>query len=252
MTLNMAHGRGLSTYQGFHTAKGIERNLNRIATLLRRLSPDLVALQEVDADSHWNRRIHLLDYLQEKAAYAHSEMGINNRRGGPKPLAYGNGLLSQHTIEHTDTQVFGTSTLGEKGFHYTEIAFAGGHLPLVNLHLDFRSKARRIRQVELLISYLEARHAANEGDVYFSPIVCGDFNTHMGKRNDAVEHLFDYLKGHCAYTLYPTRGRTFPSYCPIHGLDFIFVPPSYRVTECRVLRSFVSDHRPVLMDLELG
>jgi len=251
MTLNMAHGRGLSTYQGFHSAKGIERNLDRIAALLLRASPDIVALQEVDEDSHWNRRIHLLDCLKAKAGFSHSELGINNRRSGRKHLSYGNGVLSQHTIEHSDTQVFGQATLGEKGFLYSEIAVAGGHLPLVNLHLDFRSKKRRIRQVETLIEYLEARHSAKGGEHYFSPIVLGDFNTHMAKRNDAVEHLFDYLQGHCDYQLYPKQGKTFPSYFPLHALDFIYVPPSYRVRRCCVLKAYVSDHRPVLIDLEI-
>lgn len=251
MTLNMAHGRGLSTYQGFHSAKGIERNLDRIAALLRRVAPDVVALQEVDEDSHWNRRIHLLDYLKTKAEFAHSELGINNRRSGRKPLSYGNGVLSQHAIEHSDTQVFGQATLGEKGFLYSEIAIAGGHLPLVNLHLDFRSKKRRIRQVEFLIDYLEKRHQVIGGEHYFSPLVVGDFNTHLAKRNDAVEHLFAYLQGHCAYQLYPKQGKTFPSYFPLHALDFIYVPPAYRVRECRVLKTYISDHRPVLMDLEI-
>ena len=62
LTLNIAHGRGLSTYQGFHRARGIERNLLRIARLLDREGPDIVAMQEVDEDSHWNQRIHLLDF----------------------------------------------------------------------------------------------------------------------------------------------------------------------------------------------
>lgn len=251
VTLNMAHGRGLSTYQGFHSAKGIERNLDRIAALLRRAKPDLVGLQEVDADSHWNRRIHLLKQLQEKAGFADSAMGIHNRRAGRRPLAYGNGILSQYPIDHSDTQVFGKATLGEKGFLYTEVALEGGILPVVNLHLDFRSKVRRIRQVEHLIEYLEARHAEKEGTHYFAPIVMGDFNTQLAKKKDAVAHLFEYLQSHCAYVLYPKEGKTFPSYWPRHALDFIFVPPTYRVRQCRVLQAYVSDHRPVLIDLEL-
>jgi hypothetical protein len=34
LTLNIAHGRGLSAYQGFHSQKGIERCLRRVAVLL--------------------------------------------------------------------------------------------------------------------------------------------------------------------------------------------------------------------------
>lgn len=251
MTLNIAHGRGLSTYQGFHKVNGIERALRKIAHLLRHEAPDIVALQEVDEDSHWNQRIHLLDFLQKEAHYPHSHLGINNRREGRLPLAYGNGVLSRYKIEHADNQVFGEAVLGEKGFLYTEVALPNGHLPIVNLHLDFRSRKRRIIQIEKLIDYLEARHMEKGGETYFSPIICGDFNSRATKDRDAVRHLINYLEGHCAYQLLPTEGKTFPSLLPMHGLDFIFVPPSFRVTRCEVLRSYVSDHRPVIVELEV-
>ncbi len=252
LTLNIAHGRGLSTYQGFHKAKGIERNLNKIAHLLQRVSPDIAALQEVDEDSHWNQRIHLLEYLQKAVGFPHSQMGINTRREGRLPLSYGNGVLSQFPIEHADNQAFGSATLGEKGFLYTEHTLPNGHLPVVNLHLDFRSRVRRIEQIERLISYLDERHREKGRESYFSPIICGDFNCRDRKPSDAVRHLFRYLTQHCEYQFFPKKGRTFPSFLPIHGLDFVFVPPTYKVRRCVVLRAYVSDHCPVLLDLEIN
>ena len=251
LTLNIAHGRGLSTYQGFHRIRGIERNLLRVARLLKREAADVVALQEVDEDSHWNQRIHLLDFLKAEACYPHSHLGVHNRRGGRLPLAYGNGLLSHLPIEHADHQAFGSAEIGEKGFLYTELTLPDGHLPIVNLHLDYKSRLRRIEQIERLILFLEERHAQKGDEGYFSPVVCGDFNSRSGKPNDAVVHLFKYLEDRCAYQIYPKNGRTFPSLLPIHGLDFILVPPSYKVINCEVLRCFVSDHRPVLVDLEI-
>jgi len=252
LTLNIAHGRGLSTYQGFHSAKGIERNLRRIVHLLEKQAPDIVALQEVDEDSHWNKGIHLLDFIKEAAGYDDSYLGVHNIRCGRLPLAYGNGLLSRFPIEHAEHEAFGGASLGEKGFVYAELALPGGHLPLVNLHLDFRSRLRRIEQVERLIDYLEARHRERKSERYFSPIVCGDFNSRSKKPSDAVRHFFRYLEGHCAYQMLPTGGKTFPSLLPTHCLDFVFVPPSYEIRRCEVLRSYVSDHRPVLVELKLA
>ncbi len=251
LTLNIAHGRGLSTYQGFHGARGIERNLLRIARLLKREGADIVVMQEVDEDSHWNKRIHLLDFIKQEVGYAHSYLGVHNRRGGRLHLAYGNGVLSRFPIEHADHQAFGTAELGEKGFLYTEHTLPTGHLPIVNLHLDYKSRLRRIEQVERLIVFLQQRHAQKSRDTYFSPVVCGDFNSRSGKLNDAVAHLFKYLEEQCAYQLYPISGRTFPSLLPIHGLDFILVPPSYKVLRCDILRSYVSDHCPVVVDLKI-
>jgi endonuclease/exonuclease/phosphatase family metal-dependent hydrolase len=251
LTLNIAHGRGLSPYQGLHGARAIERNLLRIARLLQREGADVVALQEVDEDSHWNKRIHLLDFIKAEVGYPHSHLGVHNRRGGRLPLAYGNGILSRFPIEHADHQAFGTKELGEKGFLYTEHTLPDGHLPVVNLHLDYKSRMRRIEQIERLIVFLDGRHAQKGGETYLSPIVCGDFNSRSGKPNDAVAHLFRYLEERCAYQLYPKGGRTFPSLLPIHGLDFILVPPSYKVLRCEILRSYVSDHCPVVVDLEI-
>jgi len=253
LTLNIAHGRGLSTYQGFHTARGIERSLRRVAHLLRKVGADIVALQEVDEDSHWNRRIHLLDVLQAQAGYPHAYLGVHNRREGRLPLAYGNGLLTQFPIHHAEHEAFGQASLGEKGFVCAELETPHGILPVINLHLDFRSRVRRIEQVERLIGFLENKHYTSEGTPHLSPIVCGDFNSRSGRPGDAVRHLFAYLLNQCEYQLIPTgRGsRTFPSLFPVHGLDFVFVPPTYEVLSAEVLRSYVSDHRPVFVELKI-
>jgi len=252
LTLNIAHGRGLSAYQGFHTARGIERSIKRVAHLLRKMDADIVALQEVDEYSHWNRRIHLLDALQEQAGYPHVYLGVHNRRSGKLPLAYGNGLLTKYVIHRAEHEAFGQASLGEKGFVCAELETPHGILPVVNLHLDFRSRLRRIEQIERLIQFLDDKKYTSEGTPHLSPVVCGDFNSRSGRPGDAVRHLFRYFGKH-AYQLYPQgrRSRTFPSLLPTHAIDFFLVPPGYRVIACEVLRAYVSDHRPVVIDLEV-
>lgn len=254
LTLNIAHGRGLSTYQGFHSSRGIERSLRRVAHLLRTVGADIVALQEVDEDSHWNRRIHLLDFLQEQAGYEHAYLGVHNRRAGVLPLAYGNGILTRFPIQHAEHEAFGQASLGEKGFVCAELETPQGILPVVNLHLDFRSRLRRIEQIERLIQYLDDKKYTDGCTPHLAPIVCGDFNSRSGRRGDAVRHLFRYLEDQCDYRLLPQgrRSRTFPSLLPIHGLDFVFVPPSYQILASQVLRSYVSDHRPVVVELRIA
>lgn len=250
LTLNIAHGRGLSSYQGFHSSRGIQRNLNRISYLLRQSAADVVALQEVDEDSHWNKRIHLLNYLQRQSGFPEAYLGVHNKRTGRLPLAYGNGLLTRFPIEHAEHRAFGQASLGEKGFMYAELAVPGGVLPVVNLHLDFRSRRRRIVQIERLIDYLDARAKAAKGR-FRHPVICGDFNAREGRKADAVRHLFRFLQEQCAYRLYPqVKCRTFPSFLPTHGIDFFFIPPDYRVRRCEVLRAYVSDHRPIVIEIE--
>ena len=252
LTLNIAHGRGLSSYQGFHGVRGIERNLQKIARLLERENADIVTMQEVDESSHWNQHIHLLDFLKAEVGYLDSCLKVHNRRIGRLPLAYGNGILSRFPIEYVDYRSFGNATLGEKGFVYTEHQFAHKTLPVVNLHLDYKSRSRRIQQVQCLVAFLEDQLAKNGDKDSLLPIVCGDFNSRSGKAQDAVTYLHSYLQSHCAYQLYPQKGRTFPSVLPVRGLDFVIVPSSYNVLHCKIIRSYVSDHRPVLVDLEVA
>jgi endonuclease/exonuclease/phosphatase (EEP) superfamily protein YafD len=38
---------------------------------------------------------------------------------------------------------------------------------------------------------------------------------------------------------------------PTRALDFVFLPPGCEASYCEIVRSFISDHRPVLVDFEL-
>ena len=252
ITFNIAHGRGLSLYQGFHTARGIQANLARIGRLLAETGADIVALQEVDEDSHWNRRINLLECLRKEAGFAHAYLGVNNRRTGHKPLAYGNAILSRHLVRFWENNPFGEATLGEKGFLYAEVDIGGQALPLLNLHLDYRSRKKRIVQVERVLEYLRAKpHPNCDGRRLLAPVICGDFNTHSRRVGDAVRHLFEAVLAHGEYEIHPPpRSATFPAHLPSRALDFILLPQPYRVLRCEVLKVYLSDHRPVLLEFE--
>lgn len=252
MTFNIAHGRGHGLYQGFTSLRRLRLNLARMAALFRESAADIVALQEIDEESHWHRGVRLMDTLCALCDFPHAVMGVNNRRAGRKPLSYGNALLSRLPVEHWDNQPFGAATLGEKGFLYAEVeVMPGVLLPVVNLHLDFASRQRRIHQIERLVDYMRDR-PLREGRVHLQPIVCGDFNCDRGHAGDAVAHLFRHLVERDAYQLFPERARTFPAYWPRRGLDFIFVPSSIHVHSVWVPPTLLSDHLPVLIELEVA
>jgi endonuclease/exonuclease/phosphatase family metal-dependent hydrolase len=254
VTFNIAHGRGLSLYQGFHTARGIGANLARIGQLLAETQADVVALQEVDEDSHWNKRINLLDALRREAGFPHACLGVNTRRAGRKPLVYGNALLSRHPVRGWDNNPFGERTLGEKGFLYAVVEIGGHALPIINLHLDYHSRKKRILQVEQVIEYLRSHpHPDCPQQRPLAPIICGDFNTHSRRVGDAVRHLFSALLAHGDYQIWPhPKAKTFPAHLPSRGIDFILIPKPYHVTRCEVIKCYLSDHRPVLVELEFN
>ncbi|MDQ8204381.1 endonuclease/exonuclease/phosphatase family protein [Pelagicoccus sp. SDUM812003] len=247
MTFNIAHGRGLSLYQGFNRAKGLFRNLDRIASIIRKHQPDIVALQEIDASSHWNRHINLLDYLQSATDYPYSIHGIHNRREGAKPLAYGNAFLSKHPPLFWKVVPFGSKRLGEKGFLEACFKIENTQIDVINLHLDFRSRRSRLRQIDQLLSSIHQRSLADP--YHLPPLICGDFNTSSRSLQDAVHQLINRSADAENYDYVPRSERTFPTHFPSRGLDFILLAQPYHAERTEVLRCFASDHLPVLSTL---
>ncbi|HEX9781546.1 MAG TPA: endonuclease/exonuclease/phosphatase family protein [Opitutaceae bacterium] len=250
LTFNIAHGRGLSLYQGFTRPERLRRNLTKIAHMIDRLQPDVVALQEVDEDSHWNDRLNLLEYIRVHANFPHAVMGVNTRRGGRKVLNYGNAILSRHPIVSHENVPFGNATLGEKGFLFAEIDLGGSHLlPLINLHLCFRSRENRLRQIDRLFDYVDHHYSRRGQDWLVSSVYCGDLNN-PSHRPDATRSLRDRVARHGEYSMHPARG-TFPSPFPMRALDFVFLPPACREPTSEVVHVMLSDHRPVQVEFKL-
>ncbi len=249
VTFNIAHGRGLNPIQGMTSGRKLRANLRRIAALLERLAPDVVALQEIDECSRWAGNFDHLDYLRVHTRFAHSVFGINNRRTGLLNLSYGNAVLSRAPIRAAETVVFGQRRLGEKGFLYVELEVDGRCLPLVNLHLHFGSRAQRLRQLDLLLGWLREKHRLHGRTWAVPPVVCGDFNN-PGTRDDATAALLSHLSDYCDYTMLPVGGRTFPSPLPQRALDFVFLPEGCVRARCEVVRSMLSDHLPVVVEFE--
>lgn len=246
MTFNVAHGRGLSFYQGFVSARALAANLERIAKFLKEVDADLVAMQEIDGDSHWNRRIDMPGILAEKSGYDSAMLGANTRRAGRKPLLYGNALLSRLPVTHWENRPFGNATLGEKGFLYAETRLDRVTLPVVNLHLCYRSPVRRREQIGRLLEFLEQRPVP-PGTT--APVVCGDFNCTANQSDDAVRELLSALRiARGEYRVHPVDTPTFHALHPTRRLDFVFLPANFRLLGCEVPAVRLSDHRPVVVD----
>lgn len=251
VTFNIAHGRGLTPIQGFTSSRKLRSNLRNIAKLIESLRPDVVALQEIDERSRWAGNFDHLEYLRDYTGLPYAVFGINNRRDGLLNLNYGNALLSRHPIVLSENIVFGRSRVGEKGFLFAEVDAGGFRVPLVNLHFHYRSRYHRLTQLDRLLAYLRLKQRLHSGDWAVSPIVCGDFNT-PGTGSDATASLLSHLCDFGDYELHPRTGRTFPSPMPTRLLDFVFLPPGCRDPHSEVVRSVLSDHRPVVVDFTLG
>lgn len=250
VTFNIAHGRGLTPIQGLTSPRKIRVNLRRIATFLGRIKPDIVALQEIDENSRWAGSFDHLDYLRVHAKFPHGVFGINNRREGFINLCYGNALLSQHAIGETETVVFGQRRLGEKGFLFAEVMIGGKRLSFLNVHFHPGSRRQRLTQLDLMVGWLRQKQRGEGRRGALPPIICGDFNT-QHTRDDATMALHSHLSDYGDYTMFPQNGATFPSPLPRRRLDFIFLPAECRAVQCRILRTLLSDHCPVLVEFDI-
>ncbi|MDE3084191.1 MAG: endonuclease/exonuclease/phosphatase family protein [Verrucomicrobiota bacterium] len=252
VTFNIAHGRGLAPISGLASKRRLHARLRKIARLLERLKPDVVALQEIDENSRWAGSFDHLEFLREHAGFPHAVFGIHNRRVGRVQLNYGNAFLSRHPILEWESMAFGQRRIGEKGFLFAELDIQGRRVPIVNLHLHFGSRGRRLRQLDQLIIYLDEKRRRRHVHWQVPPILCGDLNNPSHTR-DATASLLDYFLRHGRYTLHPEPGvPTFPSPWPHRSLDFVFLPPSCIETQCKVIPSFLSDHRPVMVEFSLA
>lgn len=248
VTFNIAHGRGLTPIQGLTSPRKLRVNLRKIAKLLERLKPDLVAMQEIDENSRWAGSFDHLDYLRVHAGFPHAAFGINNRRLGLLQLSYGNALLSRHSLNDTETIVFGRRRVGEKGFLFAEIDAGGRRVPIINLHLHAHSRRQRLLQLELLLAWLRKKQRSKAAEEWaIPPIICGDFNN-PSTRDDATAVLLSHLSEYADYIIRPHAVATFPSPMPRRMLDFVFLPTACRDVRCRVLRTLLSDHCPVLVE----
>ena len=248
LTFNIAHARGPSPiHQSLRSAARIRANLLKIAALINKLGDDIVALQEIDENSRWSGSFDHLALLREHTGLTHAVHGVTNRRLGRYHLNYGNALLSRWPIHHHETVPFGRGTLGEKGFLFAEIDAPHGRLPLVNIHLNHRSRPLRLKQVAHLIRHLDEQRQHRAAHWHMPPMVCGDFNA-PSHRPDATATLLGYFEQTNNYTLLPKKGRTFPSAWPARALDYVFLPEECREPQAEIVRCLLSDHRPVLVE----
>jgi endonuclease/exonuclease/phosphatase family metal-dependent hydrolase len=252
LTYNIAHARGaLPVHQGLRSEAKIRSNLLKIARLIQRLEVDVVALQEIDENSRWNGSFDHLAFLSAHTGLDHAVHGVNNRRTGRYHLNYGNAVLSRFPIVHSETTPFGLGKVGEKGFVFAELDLGREHrLPLFNIHMHHRSRPERLKQVARLIRYLDDQHKQRSAHWFVPPIVCGDFNN-PAHRPDATATLLGYFEQANNYTLLPKTGRTFPSLLPARALDYFFLPQECREPRAEIVRSLLSDHRPVLVEFSL-
>jgi endonuclease/exonuclease/phosphatase family metal-dependent hydrolase len=229
LTYNIHHGEGVDG----------KFDLPRIANVIKSVSPQVVALQEVDQQT---ARSGGVDQPAELSRLTGMEVvfgrNIDFQGGG-----YGTAVLSKLPVKaHSSVKLPSLYDGEQRGVQVVELGSSGEPgLIFLCTHLDYRPDDReRMASAELINNV-----AAEYGDRLM--ILAGDLNAEPDSRvMQEFEKRWVIARG-SKEAVQPLL--TYPSDKPRKWIDFVLIRPAHRwqVVEVRVLDEPVaSDHRPLL------
>lgn len=207
-------------------------DLQRVAELIRRWDPDIVALQEVDSRRALAGGVNPFDYLTGAVGI----YGIGAKSITGKDGDYGQMLISRWPMRTHEIRDISFGEREPRRAIRAEVETPHGLLTVVATHLGLSIRERR-SQAGMLTEL-----AAGEAPA----VVIGDFNDWFWP-GSVRSMLSRVLSGR-------TRFRTFPSVFPLLRLDRIYCRPRDALFASFIDRNAraLSDHLPVIADLEPG
>jgi endonuclease/exonuclease/phosphatase family metal-dependent hydrolase len=233
-----------------HSCIGTDGKLSpmRIAEVIDRCNPDIVALQELDTGLARTERIdqaHLIAMTLEMSFHFHSSIQVEE--GG-----YGNAVLSRLPVHLIRGGALPTEPVNpsyeRRGAVWTEVELGSKKVQVVATHFGL-NRRERISQAKAITG----PEWLGNPDCRPPAVLCGDFNALPGSSvyRLLTRHLHDvqrHLKGRLP------KG-TWPVQLPFMRIDHLFITPNLKVRSVTVpktpLTRLASDHLPLVVTLEL-
>lgn len=205
---------------------------DRVASIVCRVAPDVVALQEVDSRARRTNSLDVFAYLRERIGGHAAEARTIETSDGD----YGHLLLSRWPIHCAAVHDITVAGREPRALIEVEAVSPNGHLRVIGAHFGLRRGERR--------GQTQALHALMHKQPNGATIVAGDFNE---LRRSSATHVGLTPAFHAV-----RADATFPSWHPVFALDRIWCRPPLRVRKSRVLRDAraASDHLPLVADLD--
>jgi len=230
-----------------HKCRGMDGRIRppRIAEVLRELSADVVALQEVVSLSGGRREQNQAQYLAEAVGFEYRIGETRKLRGA----TYGNVMLSRFPVKQVEVYDLTASRREPRGCIRCDVEFVPGRIVhIFNVHLGTGYLERR-KQAHMLVSR----------DVLLSPalkhpcLVLGDFNEWTrGLVSRMLQSHFESVD----IQLHLNRRRTYPGVLPLMHLDHMYFDRQLVLEEFSLHRSpmalMASDHLPLLAKFHLA
>ena len=256
---NIAHARGPDGTNNWAGPR--EQRLEDIADLIATWDADVVVLNEVDFDCTWSGRVDQAAYIADRAGYPHYATQRNYDVSLPFfRLRFGNAVLSRWPITRAQrvqlphVARWEAMLIGRKDALRVSIQRDQQLVRMLAVHLDVRDRDVRQDSVPRL-----ARFASNGRPPL---VVAGDFNCKLIElnglplgpevRRSAGSRLRDLARlAWVSPEVQATLGGSFPAAQPNRLIDYILADPELPMTRLKVVNSTLSDHRPLVADLEL-
>ncbi len=239
----------ITTYN-VHSCRGMDGKYSaeRIARVIARTNPDVVALQEVDVGrvrSHGKDQAHLIAQYLEMEFHFHASIRIEEEH-------YGDAILSHLPMRLVKAgplpRLVDRPNSEERGALWVTITLNGKEIQIINTHLGL-NRRERMAQVEALLGGEWLGHEQCTDPV----ILCGDFNAMPSSR--VYARLCERLRDAQNVTRGAQSLGTFPSRYPTLRLDHVFVSPGINVSCVKVpetgLARIASDHLPLMTEIRI-
>ncbi len=229
------HGAGYHLplpFTGFFKQTG--NILDQIVAFIRSVSPDVIALVEVDSGSYRSGKCCQAEAIAKKLDHFH----VVETKYGDKSLANRIPVLNKQS-----NALLTNRAISRHHFHYfnegikrlvIEVELEEVSIFIVHLSLKFKHRQQQLEHLHRLLAHTEK-----------PMIVAGDFNTFGGDRE---LQLFMAASGLVNANL--TGLPSHPSHAPKRHLDFIFHSPELSVSNFSIPDIRLSDHAPLICDFE--
>jgi endonuclease/exonuclease/phosphatase family metal-dependent hydrolase len=233
-----------------HRCVGNDRRLNvaRIADVLAKLRPDIVALQELDVGRARTGHVdqaHEIAKRLDMACHFHAALTVEEERYGDAILTcYPERLVQVGPLPGYERM----RALEPRGALWVEVEIDGKPVQVINTHLGLVPREQQIQAAWLAgPAWLAHPHCTGPR------ILLGDFNA------TGASVVYRTLTGKLAaarnLSKKKTPTSTFPSPLPVLRIDHLFVSPEIEVEAVFApfdpLTRVASDHLPLAMDFAL-
>lgn len=220
-------------------------DLPRLAEVINKTKPDLVALQEVDVGVKRSGRVHQARKLAELTGMAVRYGPTQHYQGG----LYGNAVLTRLPISDVHIQPLPYTAATAKRTTYPRGAIAvtvkssaGRTITFISTHFQHNVEADRIEEAKAINQHFGSKKTSPKHSI----VLAGDMNATPDSKPISI------LKKKWTNDMDSSATPSAPSKNPKSRIDYVFHRgPGLKLISSEVIaESMASDHRPVLAVFE--